>query len=85
MQVRALTLTRFCANIINQQIVISAEDYPLFLYPDDQYNSDTIEEELLQSSLLLSVHTHKPLNDATATRTFIYRFSALFLLAQILL
>lgn len=45
----------FCRDVENGTIIISHDDWPSFLYPEDDYNPDSIDENLLRGPFLLSV------------------------------
>lgn len=47
---------RFCRDVENGVIQINAEDFPCFLYPEDSYNPDNVEEGLLRGEFLRSVY-----------------------------
>ncbi|PSR88662.1 hypothetical protein PHLCEN_2v5111, partial [Hermanssonia centrifuga] len=44
----------FCQDAENGIIQINAEDFPCFLYPEDSYNLDNVEEGLLCGEFLCS-------------------------------
>ena len=46
---------RFCHDVQNGTRIITHNDLPSFLYPEDGYNPDAIDESLLKSPFLLSV------------------------------
>jgi hypothetical protein len=46
---------RFCHAVQNGQISIMADDFQSFLYPEDQYDPEVIDEGLLRGPFLLSV------------------------------
>jgi len=46
---------KFCCDVQNRIFKITHNDWPSFLYPEDGYNPDVIDEKLLQSSFLVSV------------------------------
>ena len=46
---------RFCHDVQNGNVVISHNDWPSFLYPEDGYNPNAIDENLLRGPFLLSV------------------------------
>jgi hypothetical protein len=45
----------FCCRVQNGTLAITHNDWPSFLYPEDSYNLDALDEHLLQGSFLLSV------------------------------
>ena len=46
---------QFCRDVQNGVCSITHNDWPSFLYPEDGYNPDVIDEKLLQSPFLVSV------------------------------
>ena len=45
----------FCCDVQNGRRIITHNDWPSLLYPEDDYNPNAIDEKLLQSPFLLSV------------------------------
>jgi hypothetical protein len=45
----------FCRRVQNGTLAITHNDWPSFLYPEDSYNPDALDEHLLWGSFLLSV------------------------------
>jgi hypothetical protein len=50
-----INMEDFCRDVQNGTIIISHDDWPTFLYPEDDYNADAIDENLLRGPFLLSV------------------------------
>ncbi|KAH9950132.1 hypothetical protein B0H21DRAFT_706587 [Amylocystis lapponica] len=48
-------MAKFCRKVRNCEIDIEADDYPSFLYPEDKYNPDQLDEHLLRSDFLVQV------------------------------
>ncbi|PSR71615.1 hypothetical protein PHLCEN_2v12468 [Hermanssonia centrifuga] len=59
---------RFCRDVENGVIQINAEDFPCFLYPEDSYNPDNVEEGLLRGEFLRSVFRSIYTGPRTATK-----------------
>jgi hypothetical protein len=51
----------FCRNVQNGRLVITHDDWPSFLYPEDMYDPDALDEHLLRGPFLLSVRLCHPL------------------------
>jgi hypothetical protein len=47
---------RFCRQILEGLLVITHDDWPSFLFPNDAYNPDNIDEYMLRSPFMLAVH-----------------------------
>ena len=47
---------RFCHQILEASLVITHNDWPSFLFPNNSYNPNRIDEYLLRSSFMLAVH-----------------------------
>jgi len=45
----------FCRRVQNGTLAITHNDLPSFLYPEDEYNADALDEHLLRGPFLLSV------------------------------
>ena len=45
----------FCRDVQNGAILISHDDWPSFLYPQEDYDPDAIDTNLLRGPFLLSV------------------------------
>jgi hypothetical protein len=45
----------FCRRVQNGMLPITHDDWPSFLYPEDKYNADALDEHLLRGTFLLSV------------------------------
>jgi hypothetical protein len=45
----------FCRSVQNGTLAITHNDWPSFLYPEDEYNADAIDEHLLHGPFLISV------------------------------
>ena len=45
----------FCRNVKDGKCKIKHNDYPSFLYPDDKYNPEALDENLLRGLFLVSV------------------------------
>jgi hypothetical protein len=45
----------FCRDVQNGTNLISQDDWPSFLYPEEGYNHDAIDENILRGPFLLSV------------------------------
>jgi hypothetical protein len=46
---------RFCRQILEASLVVTHNDWPSFLFPNDSYNPNRIDEYLLRSSFMLAV------------------------------
>jgi hypothetical protein len=45
----------FCCSVQSSSFIITCNDWPSFLYPEDKYDPDAIDEHLLRGGFLLSV------------------------------
>ncbi|PSS31972.1 hypothetical protein PHLCEN_2v2261, partial [Hermanssonia centrifuga] len=59
---------KFCRDVENGVIMIMADDLPCFLYPEDKYNPDNVEEGLLRGEYLRSVFRFIYTGPRTATK-----------------
>ena len=49
----------FCRRVQNGTLPITHDDWPSFLYPEDKYNADALDEHLLRGTFLLSVRPYQ--------------------------
>ncbi|PSS30961.1 hypothetical protein PHLCEN_2v2486 [Hermanssonia centrifuga] len=59
---------KFCRDVENGLIMIMADDLPCFLYPEDKYNPEDVEEGLLRGEYLRSVFRFIYTGPRTATK-----------------
>jgi hypothetical protein len=45
----------FCRRVQNGTLAITHNDFPSFLYPEDEYNADALDGHLMCGPFLLSV------------------------------
>lgn len=50
-----INMDGFCRDVQNGAILISHDDWPSFLYPQEDYDPDAIDTNLLRGPFLLSV------------------------------
>ena len=61
---------RFCLDVGDGATIITADDWPSFLYPEDGYDPEAIDENLLRGPFLLSVRHDSVSVASTADLSF---------------